>query len=129
RRRGTPARSRGSVRRPQRPVGFCCQRAELADGTWHAKFLGAKTDPYAPLLQRIMGESAQEASGNDMFALFARRERDLSARVFADLNGLLEMRGAQARCLECPRSGGASIAAGPAAFGDPWLRLLARLFD
>jgi len=110
-------------------LAYAADRAGLAEGKWHAEFLGAGADPYAPLLRRIMGDSAREASGNDMFALFAQRERDLSARILADLSGLLEVRGAQARCLECPRSDPAPISAVSATSVPPVLRLLAMLLD
>ena len=43
-----------------------------------------------------------------MFALFARRESEQAARIIADLKGLLAVRGAQARCLECPAMRSAS---------------------
>ena len=87
-------------------LAYAAERAGLGKGKWHAEYLGADEDPYAPLLRRIMRDSDSEAArnvgGGDMFALFARRESDLTARVLADLKGLLEVRGTQARCLECP---------------------------
>ena len=87
-------------------LAYAAERAGLGEGKWHAEYLGADEDPYAPLLRRIMRDSDSEAArnvgGGDMFALFARRESDLTARVLADLKGLLEVRGTQARCLECP---------------------------
>ena len=69
-----------------------------------------------------------EAQGRDMFALFAGRERERAARVLADAEGLLKVRGAQARCLECPAPVPALPAARVADFSP--LGLLARLlFD
>ena len=63
-----------------------------------------------------------------MFALFARREKELTRRVLADLGGLLEVRGAQARCLECP--GVVSVAAASKAqVAHPVTSLLALLLD
>jgi len=81
-------------------LAYAADKAGLEDGDWHPEFLGAGEDPYAPLLRRLLGSDAR-ASG-DMFALFARRERDVTARVLADLDGLLKVKGLQARCLECP---------------------------
>src|SRR5688500_14656961 len=109
-------------------LAYAAERAGLDDGEWHAEYLGADADPYAPLLRRIMRDNDGEAQGGDMFALFARRESELTARVLSDLKGLLEVRGTQARCLECP---------GPVAMpqatvepaGHPALRLLSLLFD
>lgn len=109
-------------------LAYAAERAGLGDGEWHAEYLGAEEDRYAPLIRRIMRDTDGEAAGGDMFALFARRESDLTARVLADLKGLLEVRGAQARCLECPGSVAvARTSAEP--MGHPALRLLAMLFD
>jgi protease-4 len=113
-------------------LAYAAGRAGLEEGEWHAEYLGADEDRYAPLIRRIMGsgdsESARSRGGSDMFALFAQRESALTARVLADLKGLLEVRGAQARCLECP---------GPVALqgmkadtpATVPFRLLAALFD
>jgi protease-4 len=107
-------------------LAYAAQRAGLKDGDWHAEYLGAEEDRYAPLLRRIMRDTDGEAAGGDMFALFARRESDLTKRVLADLKDLLEVRGAQARCLECPGPIAATRATEPA--GHPALRLLKLLF-
>jgi protease-4 len=109
-------------------LAYAAERAGLDDGEWHAEYLGADEERYPTLLRRIIGEGDNEAAGGDMFALFARRESDLTARVVADLKGLLEARGAQARCLECPGPvAAARTSAEPA--GHPALRLLSLLFD
>jgi protease-4 len=100
-------------------LAYAAAQAKLGEGNWHARYLGAGQDPYAPLLRRILG-SDSEAAGGDMFALFSRRQGDLAARVLADMNALLRVRGAQARCLECPaplsakeRASGAALASSP----------------
>lgn len=108
-------------------LAYAAERAGLEEGDWHAEYLGADEDRYAPLLRRIMRDDSQ-ASGGDMFALFARRESELTARVLADLQGLLEVRGAQARCLECPGPAAMPLATTDASASLPF-RLLARLFD
>jgi protease IV len=111
-------------------LAYAAKQAKLADGDWHAEYLGADADPYAPLFRRLMrtddGESGK-AMGSDMFALFARRESEQTARVVADLKSLLSVRGAQARCLECP----ASRAALPGAADDSstLVMLARRLFE
>lgn len=109
-------------------LAYAATRAGLAEGEWHAEYLGAGEDRYAPLLRRIMRDGESEASGGDMFALFARREQELTAGIIADLSGLLEVRGAQARCLECPRSVALSPGIQPP-IAQSALRLLAALFD
>lgn len=108
-------------------LAYAADRAGLEEGKWHARYLGANEDPYAPLLRRIW-RTEEEAAGGDMFALFARREKELTRRVLADLGGLLEVRGAQARCLECP--GVVSVAAASKAqVAHPITSLLALLLD
>jgi protease-4 len=88
-------------------LAYAAKQARLGDGQWHAEFLGADTDPYAPILRRLWRTDDGETRGSDMFALFARRESAQAARVLAGLDGLLSVRGAQARCLECPLSSAA----------------------
>jgi protease-4 len=109
-------------------LAYAAKQARLGDGKWHAEFLGADADPYAPILRRLWNTDDGESRGSDMFALFARREREQAARAMADLDGLLSVRGAQARCLECPRprSAAAARATGRASL----LQVLVRpLFD
>jgi protease IV len=108
-------------------LAYAAQRAELAEDRWYPVFLGADTDRFAPLLRRLSRADESRRPSGDMFALFARREAERRAGLLADLRGLLEARGAQARCLECP----VSFAALPRAPLDPSpLGMLARLlFD
>src|SRR5690606_6480622 len=82
-------------------LAWAAQQAQLEDGEWHARFLGKDADPSAPLLRGTVGGDG-EGAGGDMSARFARRESELAARALADREGLLTVRGAQARCLECP---------------------------
>jgi len=85
-------------------LAYAAKRAKLGEGRWHAEFLGADTDPYAPILRRLWSTDDGETRGGDMFALFARRQSVQAARVLEGLDMLLSVRGAQARCLECPAS-------------------------
>jgi protease-4 len=100
-------------------LAYAATRAKLREGQWHPKYLGGNADPYAPIFRRLFGADDGEARGGDMFALFARREAEHAARAIADLKRLLAVRGAQARCLECPvaqaATGGAAGTASPAA--------------
>jgi len=82
-------------------LAFAAKQARLGEGEWYAEYLGADEDRYAPLFRRFFPAEDTEA-GSDMFALFAGRQQDIAARVLGDIRGLLEVRGAQARCLECP---------------------------
>lgn len=111
-------------------LAYAARRARLGDGKWHAEYLGADADPYAPILRRLLSTDEGEANGGDMFALFARRESEQAARILADLEGLLSVRGAQALCLECPVSRTAARGAAKAATRVSLLRLLVGpLFD
>src|SRR5690606_29707933 len=83
-------------------LAWAAQKAGLENGQWHADYLGAAPDRYTPLLRRLIPASDNTARGIDMFAHLARQEAQVTERVLADLAGLLEVRGAQARCLECP---------------------------
>ncbi|KRA82656.1 signal peptide peptidase SppA [Altererythrobacter sp. Root672] len=83
-------------------IEWAAKQAQLKKGNWHADYLGRDVDPFASVLERILQVEGREAQSNDMFAFFARNDRQLGARIISDLQGLLEVRGAQARCLECP---------------------------
>lgn len=110
-------------------LAYAAEQAKLGEGEWYARYLGAGQDPYAPLLRQFLG-SDSEAAGGDMFALFARRQGELAARVLADMNGMLQVRGAQARCMECPAPlRAAERASGAAPAGSPLTQLLRLVFD
>jgi protease-4 len=110
-------------------LAYAAAQAKLGEGDWHAKYLGAGGDRYAPLIRRILRRNT-EARGGDMFALFARRQATLAQRVLADMSGMLQVRGAQARCMECPSPAQPPQARQAAALGGSPLALLAGLlFD
>lgn len=112
----------------QDALAWAAQRAQLGEGAWTPVYLGSSTDPYAPLLRRLIGTGSEERVAGDLFGHFAARERERTMRVLRDVDGLLTVSGAQARCLECPA---------PAAVRSPVRgaldgllpRLLAPLFD
>jgi len=83
-------------------LAFAASRAKLGKGDWQPVFLGEDPDPYASLLEAMVDRDRNAAQGGDMLALFGGRQQGVAARVMADLQGLLQVRGAQARCLECP---------------------------
>jgi protease-4 len=62
---------------------YAAKQAKLGDGQWHAEFLGADADPYAPILRPAVAHRRRRDAGRDMFALFARRESAQAARVLA----------------------------------------------
>ncbi len=91
-------------------LAWAAGQAKLGEGAWQPVFLGQHQPLYSPLLVRMMQPSSVRGGG-DLFALFARDQRGRAAQALADLQGLLEVRGAQARCLECPVAGSALVPA------------------
>lgn len=108
-------------------LAYAASRAKLGKGDWQPVFLGEEPDPYASLLEAMVDRDRNEAQGGDMLALFGGRQQGVAVRVMADLEGLLQVRGAQARCLECPAP--QRKAAAPTG-GNAVLRLLGEIvFD
>src|SRR5690606_20384687 len=44
-------------------LAYAAERAGLEEGRWHARYLGADEDPYAPLLRRIWRTEEEAAGG------------------------------------------------------------------
>ena len=88
-------------------LAWAASRAEVDEGAWHPVFLGEGEASFAPLLMALAGDQQAPAAGGDMFALVARNQSGQAAQALTDLQGLLEVRGAQAHCLECPATGAA----------------------
>lgn len=83
-------------------VAWAAKQAKLEEGGWHLEFLGEDVQPYDSLIRQIItGESARSG---DIFAMVARREQTLLARVANDVDRLLSVSGMQAYCLACPPS-------------------------
>ncbi|MGB3167432.1 MAG: signal peptide peptidase SppA [Alteraurantiacibacter sp.] len=108
-------------------IAWAAERAGIA-GDFNVRYLGDDGDEYASLFARLMasGESEAESRGQDIAAMFARRETARFARVLEDFDRLMALEGAQADCLECrvvaPRAAGASRSAGDSG----WMHLFAR---
>lgn len=87
-------------------LAHAAKLAKLKDGDWHAEYLGQQpVSPLAALLTRLGGGSA--SADGDFFALLARRQDSLFARLEGSLRRLMETRGVQAMCVECPAIGNA----------------------
>ncbi|HTN13369.1 MAG TPA: signal peptide peptidase SppA [Sphingomonadaceae bacterium] len=84
-------------------IEWAAQKAGLGKDGWHVAYLGGKSDPYASLIQRMLGDESESARihSGDLFAVMAGREEDRMARAIQDVSHLLGTRGAQAYCLEC----------------------------
>ncbi len=85
-------------------LAYAAGAAKLAEGDWHPLFIGADADPYASLLERLMGDDDGEASGSahDLAGLIALRQNATISQALAGAERLLGRTGAQAICLECP---------------------------
>ncbi|RIV77951.1 signal peptide peptidase SppA [Pelagerythrobacter aerophilus] len=83
-------------------VAWAAKQAKLEEGGWHLEYLGDDVQPFDSLIRQIVaGESARSG---DIFAMVARREQALLARVANDVDRLLSVSGMQAYCLACPPS-------------------------
>ncbi len=105
-------------------LAWAASEAELEEGDWHPKFLGSTTGGFDTLFRSmLMGDEATARTGQDLFGMIAQREQALGAQVVNDLNRLLDGRGMQAYCLECPASPASKSAKSRGLFAT-----LARLF-
>lgn len=97
-------------------LAYAAKQAGLAEGDWHADFLGADHSGFGTILQQMLEEDddAKTARVGDFAAIAAGRQQALAGRLVADVERLAGARGIQAYCLECPappRSAPASHAA------------------
>lgn len=86
-------------------LAWVATKAGAKDGDWHPVFLGQATDNYDSLIRQLVTSRAAPAAtghGGDIFALAARSNGDILARVARDADRLIGTRGMQAYCLECP---------------------------
>lgn len=88
-------------------LAWAAKQAGLEEGKWHAAYLGEDVNPYANLLERLMGgqdEDADEAepAAYDLAGIAARRQQALMSQATAGLGRLFGTGGAQAYCLDCP---------------------------
>jgi len=95
-------------------IGFAAKSAKLEQ--WHPQFYGTDADPYASLLERLMGEDedSSEPGATDLAGVMAVQQRARLASAMAELQWLGGVRGAQAYCLDCtvPARGVTAPAAG-----------------
>jgi len=83
-------------------LAHAAKLAKLEDGKWHAEFLGQEpVSPFAAVLNRF-GAGGSTDTGGDIFAVLARRQDNLFAQFEGLLRNLMETRGVQAMCAECP---------------------------
>lgn len=86
-------------------LAWAAGEAGLEDGEWQPVFLGADVEDFDGFLATMLtGSDSTEARGHvgrDLVGLVSVRETALAERLFADLEALFDLRGGQARCLEC----------------------------
>jgi len=88
-------------------LAWAAAKAGAKDDEWHPVFLGDNAENYDSLIRQLVTSNAARAplsQGGDIFALAARRNGDLVARLARDAQRLLGTSGVQAYCLECPES-------------------------
>lgn len=84
-------------------LSWTAKAAKLEEGDWHPVFLGDDVDPYGSLLERLGGGQPEEsATGHDLFAQAAIRQREAVGEALDRLVWLAGVNGAQAYCLDCP---------------------------
>lgn len=111
-------------------IAWAAERAELGEGEYEVRYLGAGADQYGSLLAQLMASDTEtEARGNDLAATFARREMGRLARVLGDLDGLMATEGVQVRCLECAILPSTGANATVALRRDGWMAMLAGLVE
>ena len=104
-------------------LAWAANRAKLSQGDWHPVFLGTgDRSAYDTLLRQMLLPDDADARP-DAAALFARKEKNAVRSLLADSERLMQMKGMQALCLECP---GASPSVSRRS--ESWLAMLARFF-
>lgn len=99
-------------------------QANLEEGDWHAEFLSTPLDPWSATIASLLGgDGGRQEQERDVAAMVGARQEGLIARLAADLERLLSVRGAQAYCLECP----AQQPGRTRADGNPLLTLLSKI--
>lgn len=111
-------------------LAWAAKEAGLADGDWHADYLGNQPGNYDTLLRSLLvGDDARTSLGGDLFATVAGRQKALLAQAESDLSRLLTARGMQAYCLECPPPAAAQASLAPQERSGLFQRLATKLFD
>lgn len=84
-------------------LAWVAGEAGLAEDNWHARYLASAPDGFDAFLAGLFApQSASAGNSSDVFALVgAQQQRSLRAAQH-DVERLMQVRGAQAICLECP---------------------------
>jgi len=86
-------------------LAYAAKQADLADGDWHAEYLGGGGDPFAALFRSLQGKQRTgHVMGSDLAGLAAARQFELVRQAETQVRRLFSVRGMQVYCLECPVS-------------------------
>ncbi len=86
-------------------LAWVASKAELEEGDWRARYLGAAEANYNSLIRQLVDSAAAPAAqmrGGDLFAVAAQRRSALLGQLSRDAQRLAGTQGIQAYCLECP---------------------------
>lgn len=98
--------------------------AGLEEGGWHAEYLASPLDPWGAIIASLIGaEQGEQRQARDVAAILGGGQERVLGRLAGDLDRLLNVRGAQAYCLECP----ARPATGEARNGNLLAQMLSRI--
>ena len=112
----------------QAALEWAATEAGLDEDGWEPRYLAGTPDPFDAFLAGLLGgDDTQAERPRDVMSFFAARQDRAGERLLADLERLLDMRGLQARCLECPAPVVARSAPGAAL--SPRSLLARLLFD
>ena len=82
-------------------IEWAAGEADLGDGGWHVRYLGASENTYDTILRQMLAGDGSSARP-DAASFFAMRQQAIGQRLGADIDRLLSVKGMQAYCLECP---------------------------
>jgi protease IV len=75
--------------------------AKLDKGAWHVRYIDPQSDFASGLLGLLLPQPAAAQAPTDLFAHAAWQQQATMERIAADLDMLVNAKGAQAWCLEC----------------------------
>ncbi len=105
-------------------IAWAAERANLAEGEYDVRYLGADAPRYNSLFAQLMAsEPGQPEGGSDVASIFARRELARLARIADDVGRLMGVQGIQARCIECTFLPNAAGSSGTRPVSSSWLGL------
>lgn len=86
-------------------LAHAARLAKLEEGDWHARYIGEQPASGLGAILSRLGASAKAGAGGDFISAVSMRQDRLIARIEASLRRLVDGRGVQAMCVECPALG------------------------